>query len=52
MRLLLEEVGNPITEDRDLFYSKTAKKRKLSVNVKPTSHTIEPITKIQAESNV
>jgi hypothetical protein len=46
MSLFLEEVGSPITENRDPFYSKTAKKRKR------TSYTIEPITKIQAESNV
>jgi hypothetical protein len=52
MCLLLEEVRNPITEDRDLFYSKTAKKRKLGLNVNPTPHTIEPTTKIQAESNI
>jgi hypothetical protein len=50
--LFLEEVGNPITEDRELFYSKTFKNRKFGLDIKLTSHTIEPIIKIQAESNV
>jgi hypothetical protein len=52
MCFLLEEGGNPITEDRELSYNKTVKKRKFVLNVKLTFHTIKPITNLQAKSDV